>query len=140
MNLNLKLIRTKFLPTHTIGQLYINEEYFCFVLEDVVRYGQKIPGETAIPYGTYPITMETSPRFGPDCLTVRNVPDFTGIRIHSGNTAADTEGCLIVGYQLTEQDIIKPGTTKTALSDLKAVVKKAIDSGEKVQLEITKLY
>lgn len=139
LTMQLTLIRNRFYKTHTIGQLYVNDTYFCFVLEDVVRIdGPKIPRETAIPFGIYDINLEYSPRFGPDTLTVRNVPGFTGVRIHTGNTASDTEGCLIVGYALTEQNIIKPGSTKSALSDLRALVKKALEEEEKVILSISR--
>lgn len=136
--LQLKLTRTKFFSTHTIGQLYVKDDFFCFVLEDVVR-DVKIPKETAIPYGTYSVVLQYSPRFGADCLTILNVPNYTGVRIHAGNSAADTDGCLILGYQLTEANIIRPGTTRPAVSDLRAIVKRAIESNVRVELEIKKL-
>lgn len=130
--MNIKILRARKLPTRTIGQLYINDELFCFTLEDVVREvaGQpvekwKIKNETAIPVGRYKITMENSPRFGPDTITVNNVVGFSGVRVHSGNNENDTEGCIIVGYKLTPEAMIKFGTTKTALADLKTILKRA---------------
>lgn len=125
--MNLNLIRTKFYDTHTIGQLYIEDQFICFTLEDVVREikGQpverwKIKGETAIPYGVYKLKFENSPKFGPDTITLKNVPGFDYIRIHSGNTPNDTEGCIIVGYKLTDKtNFIVPGSTRPALRDLK---------------------
>ena len=122
----LKLVRNRFYPTHTIGQLYVNDNFFCFTLEDVVRERSgepverwKIDGETAIPYGIYKVVFEWSNKFGPDTLTLKNVPGFKYIRMHSGNTPADTEGCIIVGYKLTDKGMIVPGSTKPALRDLK---------------------
>ena len=82
----------------------------------------KVWGETAIPTGKYQLVFETSKKFGPQTLTLLNVPGFEAIRIHSGNTEEDTEGCLIVGYQLTATNIIRPGSTRPCLKDLKEKV------------------
>lgn len=128
--MELKLIRTKFFDTHTIGQLYLDGELFCFVLEDKVREveGQpvekwKVHGETAIPRGKYRVTLETSGKFGPDTPTVNNVPGFQYIRVHAGLTDKHTEGCLILGYKLSETNVIMPGTTRPAVADLKTRLK-----------------
>lgn len=132
--MELILKRVRFEELYTTGQLYIDGEYFCFTLEDKVREipGQpvkswKIPKMTAIPSGMYTITFENSPKFGPDTLTINDVPGFTGIRIHTGNTHLDTDGCPIVGYKITEKGVIVPGTTKTCLIDLKRRLKEAKD-------------
>ena len=124
--MELVLQRTRLNDTHTNGQLYIDGEYFCFTLEDVMREvdGQKveswkIKGETAIPTGVYKVTLEQSPRFGPETPTLHDVPGFSNIRIHTGNIASDTEGCLIVGFSLGPNGIIRPGSTRPALSALK---------------------
>ena len=121
--------RTRLTEEYTTSQLYIDGNYFCFTLEDKVREvpGQpvdkwKVPGGTAIPTGFYGVTFENSPRFGPQTLTINKVPGFTGVRIHTGNTAADTEGCLIVGYRVNSSGVIVPGTTKPALLDLKKAI------------------
>ena len=130
--MNIKILRARKLPTRTIGQLYIDDNFFCFTLEDVVREvaGQsvdkwKIKDETAIPAGRYKLTLERSPRFGVDTITVNGVSGFTAIRIHSGNNEKHTAGCILVGYKLTEDAQIKYGTTKTALADLKYQIKQA---------------
>lgn len=94
MKLTLKRI---FLGTdYTIGKLYIDGEYFCDTLEDTVR-DEKIPGETAIPCGIYDVVVNMSNKFKRKLPLLLNVPNFTGIRIHRGNTAKDTEGCILVG-------------------------------------------
>ena len=81
---------------YTIGQLYIDGAYFCDTLEDTVRK-EKIAGKTAIPAGTYKVKKTMSPRFKTVLPEILNVPNFTGVRIHSGNTAKDTDGCLLLG-------------------------------------------
>jgi len=130
--MELRLTRTKFFDTHTIGQLYVNGDFFCFVLEDKVREvdGQpvekwKIKNETAIPRGRYKVTLEQSGKFGADTPTLNRVPGFTYIRVHAGNTDKDTEGCLILGYKLSSNDVILPGTTRPAVTNLKTVLKAA---------------
>lgn len=95
---------------YTIGKLYKKDNngkeiYVCDVLEDTVRNPIttainrfiKIYGKTAIPYGKYEIVRTYSDRFKKVLPLLLNVPHYTGIRIHTGNTAEDTEGCLLVG-------------------------------------------
>lgn len=84
----------------TLGRLYIDGRFECFTLEDEYRGddpSKKVKAETAIPCGTYPLKLTHSPRFGRVLPLVENVPGFVGIRIHAGNDADDTEGCLLVG-------------------------------------------
>lgn len=82
---------------YTIGKLYIDGHYLCDTLEDTVRNGGKIAGKTAIPAGTYKVKKTMSPRFKKVLPEILNVPGFTGVRIHAGNTAIDTDGCLLLG-------------------------------------------
>lgn len=92
---------------YTVGRLYIDGELFCNTLEDRVadvnRNGEldgterKVPGKTAIPYGTYKIFYGWSPRFGRNLPRLLNVTAFNGILIHPGNTAEDSAGCILVG-------------------------------------------
>ena len=79
-------------PNYTIGKLSIDGKYFCDTLEDTVRKpGVKIPGKTAIPAGKYKIKLTVSLRFGKLMPRLMDVPGFTGVLIHSGNTLdADT--------------------------------------------------
>lgn len=83
----------------TIGDLTIpGHDFKCHTLEDCVRPdGQKIPHETAIPAGRYQVIVDYSNRFKRYMFHVLNVPMFEGIRIHCGNSDADTDGCLLVG-------------------------------------------
>src|SRR5574343_644688 len=96
----LKLTRREFHPEKTIGDLSIDGFLYCNTLEDTVRPpGEKIPGQTAIPAGRYEVRLTYSQRFKCAMPQLMNVPGFEGIRIHSGNTEADTAGCLLVGRQ-----------------------------------------
>ena len=128
--MKLRLLRNRFKEEYATGQLYLGEDFFCFTLEDKVREKDGVPvekwkigGVTAIPRGIYKVVFQNSPKFGPDTLTLLKVPGFTGIRIHSGNTHEDTEGCIIVGYRINSRGIIVPGTTRPALRDLKKALK-----------------
>lgn len=126
----------------TIGKLFIDGVFACHSLEDEIREieGQpveswKVHGKTAIPAGTYSVTLEMSGRFGPDTLTINDVPGFKYIRMHAGNTAKDTEGCLLLGMQATEFSLIG-GTSRPAVALVKSEVKKAIERGEVVTIEV----
>ena len=83
---------------YTIGELSVNNNYVCDTLEDKVRVdGEKVYAETAIPTGTYTLVLSYSNRFKKVIPEILNVPNFSGIRIHCGNSSKDTEGCLLVG-------------------------------------------
>lgn len=78
--------------TYTIGKLYCNGEYFCDTLEDVVRpKGEKVYGQTAIPEGKYKVIITMSNRFKKMLPLILDVPNFAGVRIHSGNYADHKE-------------------------------------------------
>lgn len=110
MELLLKRIARK--TTYTIGKLYVNGAYFCDTCEDRDRlyFGEKkVQNKTAIPCGRYEITQDVvSPKYSSrqpykDICKGRvprllNVPQFEGILIHIGNTADDSSGCILVGY------------------------------------------
>jgi hypothetical protein len=106
--MRLTLIRIANRPTYCIGKLYIDGVYFCDTIEDTDRglkdemteeeiLKKKVKGETAIPTGIYPVTITYSPKYKKNMPLISNVKGYSGIRIHSGNTSKDTEGCLIVG-------------------------------------------
>lgn len=97
-SLELKVQRNTFTDNSSIGDLYIDEKFHCHTLEDVVRAGgDKVYGKTAIPAGRYEVIMTMSNRFGRVMPLLQNVPGYDGVRIHKGNTAEDTLGCILVG-------------------------------------------
>ena len=136
-DMKLVLKRDFFTTESTIGVLSIDGDFQCFILEDVDRKleagGKKIYGQTAIPRGIYPVSISYSPRFRKPLPLLSGVPGFEGIRIHSGNTAADTEGCLIVGASRT---LNRVNTSRDAFSRLFTRIKAALDGGSRVSIEI----
>lgn len=126
----------------TIGELLEDGARICFTLEDEIRerVGEpvanwKIRGATAIPAGEYRVTLEMSPRFGADTLTINNVPGFVGVRMHAGNTDRETDGCPLLGLRVTENSIVG-GTSAPAVCLVKARVRAALAAGQHVLLTI----
>lgn len=132
--MKLKLYR-KFLGNkYTIGKLFINDEYICDTLEDVVRSeGIKVYGETAIPYGVYEIVLTMSPRFKKVLPLLLDVPHFEGVRIHTGNTEKDTEGCILVGYNKVKGKVIN---SKIAFDKVMKYLELATINNEKITIEV----
>lgn len=134
--MRLKLERTWCGAACTIGTMYVDGKAECFTLEDVVRPdGVKVYGETAIPAGVYGVIVTPSNRFKRDLPLVENVPGFEGIRIHPGNTAADTQGCILVGVAKTPTSVTH---SREAFDRLFQKIKESIGAGEKVTLEVVK--
>ena len=98
------LVRIAKRATYTIGKLFVNGHYVCDTLEPtwrdvgIGRPGRKVPGCTAIPEGRYAVAVTFSPKFNRWLPLLLNVPLFSGIRIHAGNTADDTRGCILPGF------------------------------------------
>lgn len=140
MKLTLKRIALR--PTYTIGKLYIDDVYFCDTIEDTVRDinkngkfdngEKKVHSKTAIPYGIYEIKWTYSPRFKKYTPQLMNVPSFEGIRIHAGNTSADTEGCLILGEN---KQVGKVLNSRATINKFYPIIKNACSNG-KVTIEI----
>lgn len=109
----------------TLGELTRDGAHICYTCEDVIRE-VKIPGETCIPPGRYSIIVTWSPHFQRELPLLVDVPGFSGVRIHSGNTAADTEGCILVGKTL-EEAIGAIGHSREAFNELFAVIENGSD-------------
>lgn len=138
--MKLRLERIALRDTYTIGKLYINDIYFADTLEDRVRdvnkdgdlndKGEgKVFAETAIPYGKYTVIMNMSKRFKRIMPLLLNVPHFAGVRIHAGNKAEHSHGCILVGKN----------TIKGGLTESKVYEKKLYDllmNEKSVELEI----
>ena len=140
--MKLTLNRIALRQTYTIGKLYIDGKYFCDTLEDTVRDTnksgkfdngeKKVKGKTAIPYGTYEIKWTYSPRFKKYTPQLMNVPSFEGIRIHSGNSNTDTEGCLLLGENKKVGMVLN---SRATINKFYPLIKKACSKG-KVTIEI----
>lgn len=142
MNLILKRIHEG--ETFTVGQLYEETKFglspICYTLEDKVRQVEgkpvkewKVQDKTAIPRGTYDVVVTMSNRFKVKLPLLQNVEGFTGIRIHSGNSSANTEGCILVGMTWDgKSDWI--GSSKIAMSALMPIIS---NSTSPVTLQIT---
>lgn len=140
--------------TYTIGQLYINGQYFCDTLEDKDRNlyqgmgveeisRQKVYGETAIPAGRYRVSMKRkSPKYsqkkqyekcGGYLPYLLNVPAFSGVLIHIGNYPKDSCGCILVGKNEVKGAVVNSTLWFWKLYDL---LKEADNRGEQIWLTI----
>ena len=131
--MKLELIRKEFTEMSTIGDLLIDGEFFCYTLEDTVR-DKKIKGVTAIPYGTYEVIINFSNRFQKPMPLLLNVPNFEGVRFHSGNSSADTEGCILLGFTKSKDFI---GNSRKAFNAFMPKLKEGLKTG-KVFLTISR--
>ena len=150
--MKLDVVRTQFGEDATNGMLFINGVFECFTLEDEVR-NVKVHSETAIPLGEYEIKLRTeggfhtkyTSRYGSmhkGMLWLQDVPGFTWILIHTGNTDQQTAGCLLLGE--TQQDLDKGkdgfvGGSGDAYKKAYPKIAKAILNGEKVTIKYTNI-
>lgn len=117
----------------THGDLIVDGKWAVFTLEDAIRHGPKIAHETAIPAGRYEVTITRSQHFGRMLPLLLDVPGFEGIRIHTGNTRADTSGCILVGLARAHDSI---ASSQIALSMVQPKIAGAIARGERVWLTV----
>jgi hypothetical protein len=129
--MELKVLRKELTAKSTIGELHVDGAFECYTLEDAVR-PVKIKGVTAIPAGVYEVVVNFSQRFQRPLPLLLHVPNFDGVRIHAGNTDADTEGCLLVG-KTKAADFI--GASRAAFDALFAKIQRAA-AREKIFIEI----
>lgn len=137
--MELKLNRIFLGSSATIGELLVNDKHLCDTLEDRVRpEGEKVYGKTAIPEGTYEVKLTHSPRFKKILPEILNVPNFSGIRIHTGNSSKDTEGCIIVGtWDGEKEDWV--GNSRIAFDELMTLLEEATSNKEKVTITVKSL-
>lgn len=129
--MHIQVIRKELTRRSTIGELHVDGAFECYTLEDAVR-PVKIPGLTAIPAGIYETAITHSARFNRRLPLLMNVPNFEGVRIHTGNTDANTEGCLLVG-KTRGKDFI--GNSRAAFGALFEKMEQAAQR-EKIFVEI----
>jgi len=143
--MRLTLVRIANRPTYCIGKLYIDGKWFCDTIEDTDRglcdemsekeiLKRKVKGETAIPTGIYQVLITYSPKYKKQMPLINNVKGYSGIRIHSGNTSKDTEGCLIVGKNKEVGKVLESRITYNAL------FKKLIQTNSKIIIDIQRKY
>lgn len=144
--IKLTLKRFAFKDKYTIGRLYINGLYFCDTLEDKDRglydwlsegYIKeiKVKHQTAIPYGIYKVLWSYSPKYRRMMPEVLNVKGFSGIRIHSGNTADDSSGCILLGFN---KEVGKVLDSRKTCKKFYEIIEECYNKGVSIQLEILK--
>ena len=122
--------------TYTIGVLMVDGEKFSDTLEDKVRdlkSEKKVYGETAIPAGKYKVVMSMSSKFKRVMPYLENVPQFTGIMIHLGNTIKDTLGCILVGENKKKGQLVN---SRKYSDELNKRINEAIERKEQVWIEV----
>lgn len=144
MRLTLKRVANK--KDYCVGKLYINGKYFSDTLEDVDRGLDdamteeqikeiKIKGQTAIPVGIYTVLLTYSPKYKKIMPLINNVKGYEGIRIHSGNTSKDTDGCVLVGKNTVV------GRLTDSRNTFNALFKRLQQKGSnKITIEIYRTY
>lgn len=137
--MNIEIIRDDETPmSRNYGKLFVEGKYFCETLEDQDRYlendGVKVDGDTAIPRGRYRVTRTMSQRFGRVIPLVNDVPGFTGVRLHGGNTEADTHGCPLLGAVRNSTGI---ANCKGVNDRLDNAIEAALNAGDEVWLEVS---
>ena len=129
---------------YTIGRMSLNGEYFCDTLEDTDRglnatmsvgeiLAQKIKAQTAIPTGKYDVILTLSPRFKRVLPLLLSVKGYEGVRIHAGNTAEDTEGCLLLGENKVKGQVLN---SRATLEKLMSVLLECEKRKEKISITI----
>lgn len=136
--MKLLLQRETFSPDSTIGRLYVDSVIECFTLEDTDRKleegGEKIAGSTCIPRGIYRAILDYSNRFKRVLPRLLDVPNYVGVRIHPGNTSADTEGCILPGTGIGPDRLFN---SRAAFEKLFSKMEQADDKGEEIWITIS---
>jgi hypothetical protein len=138
--MKLTLIRDILGVDYTRGNLLIDGVEFCKVIEDrdrqLERYPEaKVYGKSAIPRGTYEIRITMSTRFKRELPLLVGVFGFEGIRIHPGNTALDTEGCILPGVADTDR-LDRVLKSRDTFESLFKQIRSAVDRGERVEIDV----
>ena len=119
ITMNIVIKRLVFNKDNCIGEMWVDGVFFAHTLEDKVRVlhttADKVKNATAIPYGTYTCKLTYSPRFKRELPELFDVPYFSKIRIHGGNTASDSEGCILIGEHTDRVKIWQCGAKVNSL-------------------------
>ena len=133
------MVRDDCTPQRTLGTMRFEDGFVCQTLEDPVREGEKVYGDTAIPLGTYRVTITRSKRFSKMLPLLHNVPNFGGVRLHSGNNTGHTTGCVLVGMSRDADagpDGLQIRDSRNAMNDVQPRIAAALARGEQVWLDI----
>jgi hypothetical protein len=131
--MELKLARIGFPALATEGLIYVNDAFECYSLEPPCGdYGKGC----AIPPGRYRVVVTRSARFNRDLPLLLDVPGRDGIRMHTGNKPADTDGCIIVGDDQTTLADAWVGRSVVAATKLFPRIAAAIKRNEQVWLTV----
>ena len=125
----INVIRDKIAPDGSLlSELFVDGRYVCETLEDPAT-AWKVMHKSSIPEGVYKATVTQSPKFGEKLLMLFDVPGYKYIRIHAGNTAADTSGCILVGTSrdLCDSSLARITGSRKALNLLMGLVKNEKD-------------
>jgi hypothetical protein len=135
--MKIDVVRFSHTATTTLGRLAVDGHFECYTLEDMVRPPglRKVWSQTAIPAGSYEVAVTYSTRFHEFMPQLLNVPNFEGIRIHPGNTAADTAGCLLTGTAIAPNRE-RIFNSQRASHALFLKIEAALDRGEAISLHI----
>jgi len=137
--MKLTLTRKIYTDRSTIGTLDIDGVRECDTLEDMTRRPDvKIYGKTAIPGGAYKVVITHSNRFKKDLPLLLNVPNYEGVRIHTGNDDNNTEGCILVGTAGKQADWISGSVV--AMNALQPKIAAALARKETVTLVIVDTF
>lgn len=141
--MKIQVKRRYFGEEYTIGTMSINGERFCDTLEDKNRDlnhngkfdngERKVASQTCIPFGTYGVIVNKSPKLKRELPRLLDVPSFDGVLIHRGNTKDDTAGCILVGENKVKGKVINSTKYET---ELVARCKAALSAGETITIEI----
>ena len=126
-------------PERTLGTMRFGDGFVCHTLEDPMREGEKVYGDTAIPLGTYRVTITRSKRFNKMMPLLHNVPNFGGVRLHCGNNTDDTSGCILVGMGRNadaDSDGLQLLSSRDAMNEVQPRIASALARGEEVWLDI----
>jgi hypothetical protein len=129
------LERDLLMPDRVLGGLFYRDRRICWTLEDQVRDpGVKVHGQTAIPTGRYALGITFSSRFQREMVLLKDVPGFSGVRIHGGNRPEDTEGCILVARNRNSRAGTIQGTEEKLVFEL---VRRILGTGETPYLRVS---
>lgn len=143
--MNITVIRKEFTDNYTLGELYVNDVFFCYTMEDKDRGVDeddstqdikrvKIAKRTAIPYGDYRIILSYSKKLKRFLPLILDVPAFRGIRIHKGSTHEWSSGCILVGMKRGSDKLLNIVEAETKLLD----IMKTVNETEAIYIKIIK--